>query len=529
MEDRGSTSGDLPSSILSRFSVLAPLFSVLCSLLFGGASVRIELNRASAQPLYMQLAQDIQRRIRSGALPPGARLPTVRELARQLGVTRLTIHSAYSELQSGGWVEATVGRGTFVADSLASVSALAQPNGELSAHTLMSDMLRMAQLPGLRSLAMADPAHELYPMRDFKNALDEALSSGGPAILGYATSQGDPLLRTTLADHLRDRGVHAAPDEILITSGASQAMALICQTLARPGDTVIVEQPTYLGVLNTLNAQGVRAVGAPLDEDGLVVDALEPLILAQRPRFIYTIPVFQNPTGVCLSPARRVALLELAARHRIPLVEDDIYGRLAYDGEPPPALKADDQDGLVIHIGSFSKSLLPGVRVGYIAAAPELIARLVVSKQANDLCSPLLLQRTLALFLQHGRMAAHLRRVIPRYRERRDALLGAMSRCFPSGLRWTAPHGGFCSWVALPPGISTTELYLAAIERGVAFAPGDMFFSGPAPRPYVRLAFATQPPDVIHEAIQILSDVLGTHLTRRSFKAPAIGDYVPLV
>jgi GntR family transcriptional regulator / MocR family aminotransferase len=499
------------------------------SSVFGGMSMLIELKRGSAQPLYMQLAHDIQRRIRSGALPPGARLPTVRELARQLGVTRLTIHSAYSELQAGGWVEATVGRGTFVADQPASASALAQSNPELSSHSLLGDMLRMAQLPGLRSLAMADPAPELYPLREFKNALDEALSSGGAAILGYITPQGDPLLRTILADHLRDRGVHAGPDEILITSGASQALALIAQTLARPGDAVIVEQPTYLGVLNTLNAQGVRPIGAPLDDDGLVVDALEPLILAHHPRFIYTIPVFQNPTGVCLSPARRAALIELAARHRVPLVEDDIYGRLAYEGAPSPALKADDPDGLVVHIGSFSKSLLPGVRVGYIAAAPELVGRLVVVKQAADLCSPLLLQRALALFLQHGRLTTHLRRVIPRYRERRDALLGAMSRYFPSGLRWTTPRGGFCSWVALPPGISTTDLYLAAIERGVAFAPGDVFFSGPAPRPYMRLVFATQPPDVIHEAIQILGDVLSMHLTRRSFKALAITDYVPLV
>ena len=490
--------------------------------------MQIELNRASAQPLYMQLAHNIQRRIRSGALPAGARLPTVRELARQLGVTRLTIHSAYSELQSGGWVEATVGRGTFVATQSASVGALAPLHRELSPQTLMSDMLRMAQLPGLRSLAMADPAPELYPLRDFKQAIDEALSSG-TAALSYAPSQGDPLLRTILADHLRDRGVYAGPDEIMITSGATQAITLVAQTLARPGDSVIVEQPTYLGLLSALSAQGVHAVGAPLDEEGLVVDALEPLILAHRPRFIYTIPVFQNPTGVCLSPARRVALLELAARHRIPLVEDDIYGRLAYACESPPALKADDQDGLVVHIGSFSKSLLPGLRIGYIAATPELIGRLVTAKQANDLCSPPLLQHALALFLQHGRLAAHLRRVIPRYRERCDALLMAMSQHFPSGVRWTTPQGGFCSWVALPPGISITDLYLAAVERGVAFAPGDVFFSGPAPRPYMRLAFATQPPEVIYEAIQILGDVLNMQLTRRAFKAPTIADYVPLV
>jgi DNA-binding transcriptional MocR family regulator len=487
----------------------------------------IELNRESAQPLYVQLAHDIQRRIRSGALPPGARLPTVRELAQQLGVTRLTIHSAYSELQSGGWVEATVGRGTFVSAHAVSPSALAQPGRELSAQSMMSDMMRMAQLPGLSSLSMAEPATDLYPLREFRSALDEALG-GGAAVLNYAPSQGDPLLRTVLAEQLRERGVRAGPDELLITSGASQALSLITQVLARPGDAVIVEQPTYLGLLNTLSAQGLRPVGVPVDEDGLVVDALEPLILAHRPRFIYTIPAFQNPTGVCLSQPRRAALLALAARHRVSLVEDDIYGRLCYEGQAPPALAADDRDGSVIHVGSFSKSLLPGVRIGYVAAAPELIARLTTAKQASDLCSPLLMQRAMAHFFQHGRFAAHLRRSLPRYRERRDALLTAMARFFPSGLRWSTPRGGYCVWVALPPGVSTTELYLAAVERGVAFAPGDVFFSGPPPRPYIRLAFI-QTPDVIGEAVEILGDVIGTQLARRPFKTSAIVDYVPLV
>ncbi len=491
--------------------------------------MQIRLDRNSAQPLYVQLAQDIQRRIRSGALPPGARLPTVRELAQQLGVTRLTIHSAYSELQAGGWVEARVGRGTFVAAPGDSITTAVELGREISAQGMLNDMLQMTQLPGLRTLAMADAAPEFYPLREFGRALDEALSSGGAAILGYTTSQGDPLLRTVLADLLRERGLRAGPDEILITSGVSQGLALIVQTLARPGDTVIVEQPTYLGLLNILGQQGIRAIGAPLDEDGLVVDALETLILTHRPRFIYTIPVFQNPSGVCLSPARRAALLSLAARHRVPLVEDDIYCRLVYEGTAPPALKADDQEGLVLHLGSFSKSLLPGVRVGYVAAAPQMIGRLVAAKQATDLCSPPLLQRALALFIQHGWLENHLRRSIPQYRARRDALLSALARYMPSGLRWTSPRGGFCSWVSLPHGISTTDLYLAAIEQGVAFVPGDVFFAGPPPRPYIRLCFATQSPQVIGEAVEILGRVLSTHLLRRTFATPALADYVPLV
>jgi 2-aminoadipate transaminase len=491
--------------------------------------VQISINRNSSQPLYAQLAQDIQRRIRSGALPPGARLPTVRALAQQLGVTRLTIHSAYSELQSGGWVEATVGRGTFVATQTEPAALLPEPGRDLSPRGILNDMMQLARLPGMRSMAMADAAPDLYPQREFARALEEALASGGAAALGYTASQGDPLLRTTLADLLRERGLSAGPDEIVIISGVTQGMSLIAQTLARPGDIALVEQPTYLGLLNILNVQGIRAVGVPVDENGLVVEALEPLIREHRPRFIYTIPVFQNPTGVCLSPARRVALLELIERYRIPLIEDDIYSQLAYEGTALPALKADDRAGLVVHVGSFSKSVLPGVRIGYIAAAPSLVGRIVVAKQADDLCSSPLLQRAMALFIQHGWYSAHLRRTIPRYRERRDIMLMAMARHFPSDLRWTTPKGGFCSWVTLPLGISTADLYLAAVERGVAFTPGDVFFAGPAPRPYIRLSFSSLSPELMGEAIQVLGQVFSAHLTRRSFAATPLADYVPVV
>lgn len=490
--------------------------------------MQIQLNRNSPQPLYTQLAQDILRRIRLGVLPPGARLPPVRDLARQLGVTRLTVHSAYSELQAGGWVEATVGRGTFVADQTEPTAVLPEYGRDLSPPSMLSDMIRLARLPGMRSLAMADASPDMYPLREFSRAIEEALNSG-PTVLSYTPSQGDPLLRTTLADQLRERGLSIGPDELIITSGVTQAMALITRILARPGDTVIVEQPTYLGLLNVLNSQGIRAVGVPVDDEGLVVEALEPLLIEHRPRFIYSIPVFQNPSGVCLSERRRKLLLDLIERQRVPLVEDDIYSALVYEGATPPTLKASDRSGLVLHIGGFSKSLLPGIRIGYIAAPPQLAAALVAAKQADDLCSPPLMQRALALFIQRGWLSNHLRRSIPRYRERRDALMTGMARYFPSGVRWTTPRGGLCSWVTLPPSTSVADLYLAAIERGVGFAPGDVFFSTPQPQPYLRLSFSSLPPDQIDEAAQILGQLIGMQAMRRSFAMPALADCVPLV
>jgi 2-aminoadipate transaminase len=490
--------------------------------------MQIALDRTSSTPLYAQLAQEIQRRIRVGALPPGARLPTIRALSQQLGVTRLTIHAAYNELQAGGWVEATVGRGTFVAEGTQLGLTSAELSREMSAGGLISDMLRMAQVPGMRSLAMADAAPELYPQRDFARALEEAMASG-TSVFGYTTPQGDASLRTAVASLLEDRGMYATPDELLITAGVTQGLALIAQVLASPGDTVLVEQPTYMGALSIFGSRGLRLVGVPIDNDGMQTDDLEALILAHRPRFIYVMPTFQNPTGVCLSLARRAQLLAIAARYEVPIIEDDIYAYISFDGPPPPTLYSEDRHGIVLNLGSFSKALLPGIRIGYLAAPTRWIAPLTRAKQTSDLCSPPLLQRAMAAFIQRGWLANHLRRATPRYRERRDALLTALARHAPAGLRWTEPRGGFCVWVALPPSVNVIDLYLAGIDRGIAFAPGDAFFAGAAPRPFLRLAYSAAPPETIHEMVRTLSELLGTQLHRRSLVRETSADFLPLV
>ena len=493
--------------------------------------MQIELDRSSSQPLYQQLASCFQQRIRSGALPTGTRLPTVRQLAQQLGITRLTAHSAYAELQAGGWVEATVGRGTFVAqqEDMMRTSLASMLGQEVTPRGVLDDILRMAQMPGLRSLAMSDPLAEGFPLREWQRATEEALAIGGPQVMGYATAQGDLALRAALATMLHERGMTIGPDEIMITSGATQGVALAAELLARPGDIVLVEQPTYLGVLNIAMARGLRTIGLPTDQEGLRIDALEQELKRARPAFLYIIPTYHNPTGVCLSPQRRAALMDLAARYQLPIVEDDIYGRMGYEGVPPPALKANDRHGLVLHVGSFSKSLMPALRMGYLVATPALIKQAVTARQAMDMCSSLLTQRALAIFLERGWHTAHIRRSLPHYRERRDAMLRAMERHFPAGVFWTRPQGGFSCWVALPIRCSVTELYLAAIDRGVAFAPGDVFCVNPPARPHMRLSFSTHSPARIVEAIATIGDLLREHSSWRALPLPVSGDCIPLV
>jgi 2-aminoadipate transaminase len=319
------------------------------------------------------------------------------------------------------------------------------------------------------------------------------------------------------------------PDEIIVTAGVTQGLMLVAHALANSGDVILVEQPTYLGAINIFSQYGLRMIGVPVDDQGIITDELESLIMAHQPRFLYTIPAFQNPTGVCMSPERRERLLAIAARFQLPIVEDDIYARIAYAGAPPPPLYAADRSRLVVNLSSFSKSLLPGIRIGYVVASPALITRLVRTKQANDLCSPPLMQRAMAAFIQHGWLSNHLRRVVPRYRERRDTLLAAMGRYFPFGVNWTEPQGGFSVWVSLPQSIQVADLYMAGIDQGVAFVPGDAFFVGPAPRPYLRLAFSAVESDVLVEATRILGELLGSQIHRRSLIREAPKDYVPIV
>jgi len=497
----------------------------------GEVAVQFELDRGSREPLYRQLAGSLQQRIRSGALPARTRLPTVRQLAQQLGVTRLTVHSAYAELQSVGWVEATVGRGTFVAERIEQL--IAPPETEFGREVtpggMLSDILRMTQIPGLAALARADPAPEHYPLRNWQRACELALASGGPGLMNYTTAQGDLTLRSTLAEVVRERGIIAGPDELLVTAGVTNGLSLLTALLAPPGSTVLVEQPTYLGMLNILAARGVRAVGVPIDDDGLIIEALEELLRVERPAFLYCMPTFQNPSGVCLSPVRRASLLELAARRALTIVEDDIYGRIAYEGAPPQSLKADDHSSQVIYLSSFSKSLMPGLRMGYVVAAPSMIKELTLLRQAQDVCSPLLIQRALSVFIEQGWWHTHLRRMLPRYRERRDALLRAMERQFPMGVTWSRPRGGFSSWVSLPPGVPVTELYVSAIGRGVAFTPGQVFCAGAEDVPHLRLCFSVEPPERLADATVTLGALLRERGGSRSLPTPAIGEYVPVV
>ncbi len=490
--------------------------------------MQITIDRSNGAPIYRQIVERFQEAIAGGRLPPGAQLPTVRQLADSLGVTRLTVQNAYAELQSGGWVEATVGRGTFVSGQVQVRPHWSSAEQEMTPGVVIGDILQMGQAQGMRSMASASPDPALFPAGEFWSCLNDQQQQT-MMLTGYAPAQGDTGLRIELASFLAERGLAASAEQIIVTSGVTQGLTLAAQALAQPGDAVLVEQPTYVGFLHVLRAQGLKPIPVPLDGDGPLPDAVERLAALHRARFLYTIPSFQNPTGYCIAPERRARLLDLAAGLGFYLVEDDIYSLMAYDGAPPLPLKADDRDERVLYINSFSKSLMPGLRLGMMVAPPALHDRLISLRIAADLGSPLLLQRTLAAFLRRGEHRRHVRKVVPVYRERRNAALHALEANMPPGVAWTRPGGGFCCWLTLPrrPGIG--DIHRLALQQGWAFAPGSVFLAENDGEHHLRICFGNLPVDGIRRGLEILGQVVRDYLALRAPVPEPVANWTPLV
>ncbi|MDP6610279.1 MAG: PLP-dependent aminotransferase family protein [Vicinamibacterales bacterium] len=484
-----------------------------------GSTISIDRADRQAGPVYRQIADAVVAQVESGALARGSRLPTVRRLAESLGVTRVTAHKAYAELKTRGWVDSTVGRGTFVSVQPPSREPRTPALGAVSIDRAMAALHGFRDFEEMVSLAVAEPDPALCPGQAFLQ-LCQGLASDAAQLFEYGTAQGEFALRVELSKLVAERGIAAGPDDILVTSGATQGLSLVTTALCKPGDRVVVEESTYLGILGLLKSSDVEPVGVPLDAEGPRLDRLQRIFARERPPFFYTIPTFQNPTGQTMSAERRSKLLWLAADYGVTIVEDDIYRAMAYDEAdrlPDPLIaqaqgQAQDHDQGVVYIDSFSKVLLPGVRVGYLVAPPALRDRLVALQQVREICGPPLLQRALAEFLRRGLFKAHVDRVLPIYRARRDALVDALAKSMPDGVTWSEPSGGYCSWVTLPAHPALADLLQGALARGVAYSPGEVFQVEPEPGRHLRLCFGTLTEEQIRQAVETLGDLINERL-----------------
>ena len=477
--------------------------------------MRIPIDRQSKLPLYQQIESWLRPNILSGSLLPESRLPSTRALADELGVSRITVENAYAVLESDGLIMTQASRGTFVASpapELARVENTDGTNWPLWQMEATNEVVSRQEIPRpgprhsdlISFTGVGDPRQ--FPLKEFAKTMQAVLKRDGTAALEYGPFDGGYLpLRETIIHVLASQGIQARPQSVLITSGSQQALAMVCPVLLKAGDVVLVEKPTYNLALELFRALDLKIIGVPVDEHGMQVEWLETLLQQYHPGLIYTIPNFQNPSGACLSGARRRQMLALAERYNVPILEDDFVGDLRYEGRSQPAIKALDPGGQVIYIGTFSKMLMPGLRVGYLLAHGPIFERLTQQKRVQDLTTVPLMQRVLDQYVTVGRYQAHLRRSTRIYRERRDAMLAAIGHFLPAEVSVFSPQGGLFIWLKLPDGISALGLLPLALEMGVEFAPGTRFFANPVDgEPFLRLNFAACTPDEIEKGLQRL-------------------------
>ncbi|MBI1766372.1 MAG: PLP-dependent aminotransferase family protein [Acidobacteria bacterium] len=491
-----------------------------------------ELDRQSHTPLYTQIAAQMRQMIRHGALNIGDRLPPNRELAQTLGVNRSTVATAYDELLADGLIAARVGSGTYVA-AVPITSLRAQPETVAPAPPRLAPLNWEAVLPELKvneflasreALRRKDslvfthalPAAELFPLDEFRRSVERVLRRDGRALLQYGASGGYEALQQYLQQQMALVGIRAEPDEMLLTSGCQQALDLLRQTLLQPGDEVIVENPTYPGALSLFCQPQYKCIGVPVDAQGLNLNALEEVLQRRRPKLIYVVPTFHNPTGVTMDLAARRRLLELAAQYRVPLVEDEIYRDLRYEGAALPSLKALDQYGVVIYLNSFSKVSFPGLRVGWVVAPRLLIEHLQSLRQRTDMHGNLLSQAALADFARQGLLNKHLQRCRRNYVQRRDALLTSLGKHLPTDSTWTQPEGGLAVWVRLPEGVNAEMLLAQAQLQNIYFTPGTRFYACGARTNTLRLSFTMVTAAQIEEGVKRLGKLIEVQLKTMS-------------
>jgi len=492
----------------------------------------LKIDRASDIPAYRQICDRIVALADEGALRPGDRLPPTRVLGDSIGFHRSTVVRAYNELRALGYLESRGGSystirrrqrpPTMLSDhavridrSLIDWNAVTRPSVRaLNAHAAM-ETVKTAPTDEIIDLDRLSPDPTLAPSDDLRRCLKSVLVRTGGAALDYADAAGWRPLREVIAARMCNHGVSLSSDEILITAGAQQALDLVLRYLTSAGDHVVVEAPTYGMAHTLLKLHEVEPIEVPLLDDGMDLGHLRRVLQRRRrrPKLVFTMPNFHNPTGITTDQSHRERLMALCQEHRIPLVEDGFEEEMKYFGQAVLPIKSMDSQGVVLYLGTFSKVVFPGQRIGWIAAPREAIVRLTDIEHASCIAGNTLAQAAAARFCASGEFETYLRRIHRVYRRRMRALLQGLERHMPDGVTWTRPSGGYTAWLTLKDvGMAESELRARIAREGVKVGPGDRYFANRPAATHFRLSIACAPEGRIETACRILGRALAAAL-----------------
>jgi len=463
--------------------------------------------------MYVQLYEQIECMIKNGDIQPGAKLPAIRELSKLLGINAVTVVKAYELLEAGGSAFSKPGSGTYVSQS-ARASAMQEymlPRGDVI------------------DFANFTPSPELFPVQQFKTLINEVLDRDAGKAFEYQDSRGYPPLREALSYYVGKSGIKANSDDIQVISGAQQGIDVLAKALAGFGDSIIMESPSYTGAIAAFRSRNIDIIGIPMQGDGLDTEMLEKRVREKRPSFIYVMTDFHNPTGVSYSLKKRERLLHIAERYDVYIVEDDYLSELNFSGEIMPSLKSMDKSDHVIYIKSFSKILMPGLRLGFmiLPARDDLYQKVLNAKQASDISTSGLMQRVLELYLKRDLWRDHISLIYKEYKNRYDCIINALERYMPEQIKYHRPGGGMHIWCTMPQGCRDEDLYDQALKMGVAFAPGSAFYPFSDVCRCFKLSFASTDAGQIEAGIMALGKAAADYIERRYKKN--YGRYAPLL
>ncbi|MFH1277272.1 MAG: PLP-dependent aminotransferase family protein [Candidatus Eisenbacteria bacterium] len=482
----------------------------------------IRIDRTRELPLYRQIVKSISNNINNNIIHNGARLPSMRDLAERLGVNRNTVSLAYRELEKIGLVQSDVGRGTFVigprSATPGSSASRARGDGGYEWDRMVArravgrgDVLdRITRGDGVLRIELTGmvPDRKLFPVEEFQRVLAEIVTDVGPSVLDYGTREGYPPLRRWLSERLSARGAPVPEEEIFILNGAQPGLDLVGRLLLEEGDTVAVESPTYYNAIGAFRLYGAELAPVPLDGEGLRLEALEETFDRQPVKLLYCMPTFQNPTGVTMGRSRREGVLDLARRRGVALLEDTFDAELRYRGEEEVSLRGLPGGGDVLQLGTFSKILFPGLRLGWLAAPPALHRAIARIRRCTDLTAGLLVQAAIHRFCELGHLDRHIEKVRAENRKRLRVLLDSMAEHFPGEVSWTRPDGGMSLWVTMPRGVDAVELLLEVRAEGVNFSPGPLFHVDGGGSDSFRLSFTLEGQERIAEGVRIIARIM---------------------